>query len=142
MGKVNLEELVGGGLQEVFAKAMEEVVENMQNPNTPYKNKREITIKLKFEQNEDRDDAAVDISVTTKLAPVKPMATRMAIGKDLRTGKVYAQEYGGQMRGQMSFEPSKENPQELMIDGKAVDPETGEIKEPAKVLDMRAVKQA
>lgn len=29
MAKVNLEELVGGGLQEVFAKAMEEVVENM-----------------------------------------------------------------------------------------------------------------
>lgn len=142
MAKVNLEELVGGGLQEVFAKAMEEVVENMQNPNTPYKNKREITIKLKFEQNEDRDDAAVDISVTTKLAPVKPMVTRMAIGKDLRTGKVYAQEYGGQMRGQMSFEPSKENPQELMIDGKTVDQETGEIKESAKVLDMRAVKQA
>lgn len=81
MAKVNLEELVGGGLQEVFAKAMEEVVENMQNPNTPYKNKREIAIKLKFEQNEDRDDAAVDISVTTKLAPVKPMVTRMAIGK-------------------------------------------------------------
>ena len=27
MAKVNLEELVGGGLQEVFAKAMEEVVE-------------------------------------------------------------------------------------------------------------------
>lgn len=143
MAKVNLEELVGGGLQEVFAKAMEEVVENMQNPNTPYKNKREIAIKLKFEQNEDRDDAAVDISVTTKLAPVKPMVTRMAIGKDLRTGKVYAQEYGGQMRGQMSFEPSKENPQELMIDGKAVDPETGEIKEsPVKVLDMRTAKQA
>lgn len=57
MAKVNLEELVGGGLQEVFAKAMEEVVENMQNPNTPYKNKREIAIKLKFEQNEDRDDS-------------------------------------------------------------------------------------
>ena len=29
MAKVNLDELVGGGLQEVFAKAMEEVVENM-----------------------------------------------------------------------------------------------------------------
>ena len=133
MAKVNLEELVGGGLQEVFAKAMEEVVENMQNPNTPYKNKREIAIKLKFEQNEDRNDAAVDISVTTKLAPVKPMVTRMAIGKDLRTGKVYAQEYGNTMRGQMEF----------VVDGKTVDPETGEIKEsPVKVLDMRTAKQA
>lgn len=143
MAKVNLEELVGGGLQEVFAKAMEEVVENMQNPNTPYKNKREIAIKLKFEQNEDRDDAAVDISVTTKLAPVKPMVTRMAIGKDLRTGEVYAQEYGNTMRGQMEFKPSAQNPAELVVDGKTVDPETGEIKEsPVKVLDMRTAKQA
>ena len=137
MAKVNLEELVGGGLQEVFAKAMEEVVENMQNPNTPYKNK------LKFEQNEDRNDAAVDISVTTKLAPVKPMVTRMAIGKDLRTGKVYAQEYGNTMRGQMEFKPSAQNLAELVVDGKTVDPETGEIKEsPVKVLDMRTAKQA
>lgn len=143
MAKVNLEELVGGGLQEVFAKAMEEVVENMQNPNTPYKNKREITIKLKFEQNEDRDDAAVDISVITKLAPVKPMVTRMAIGKDLRTGEVYAQEYGNTMRGQMEFKPIAQNPAELVVDGKVVDPETGEIKEsPVKVLDMRVAKQA
>ena len=48
MAKVNLEEMVGGGLQEVFAKAMEEVVENMQNPNTPYKNKREIAISMEI----------------------------------------------------------------------------------------------
>lgn len=39
MAEANLEELVGGGLQEVSAKAMEGVVENMQNPNTPYENK-------------------------------------------------------------------------------------------------------
>lgn len=142
MEKVNLEELVDGGLQEKFESALNSVVENMQDPNTPWKNKRAITMKLTFEQNEDRDDTEVNISVETKLAPVKPIVTRMAIGKDLRTGKVYAQEYGGQMRGQMSFVPSKEEPQELVVDGKAVDPETGEIKEPAKVLDMRKAKQA
>lgn len=89
------------------------------------------------------ESAAVDISVTTKLAPVKPMVTRMAIGKDLRTGKVYAQEYGNTMRGQMEFKPSAQNPAELVVDGKTVDPETGEIKEsPVKVLDMRTAKQA
>ena len=112
-------------------------------PTLHTKTKREITIKLKFEQNEDRDDAAVDISVITKLAPVKPMVTRMAIGKDLKTGEVYAQEYGNTMRGQMEFKPSAQNPAELVVDGKVVDPETGEIKEsPVKVLDMRVAKQA
>lgn len=143
MAKVNLEELVDGGLQEKFETALNAVVENMQDPNTPWKNKRAIIIKLTFEQNEDRDDTAVNISVETKTAPVKPIVTRMAIGKDLKTGELYAQEYGNTIRGQMSFSPSPQNPKELVVDGKTVDTETGEIKETEnKVIDMRTAKQA
>ena len=142
MEKVKLDELTGGALQEKFDQALETVIGNMQDPNTPGKNKRSITIKLTFEQNEDRDDAAVSISVETKTAPVKPIMTRMDIGKDLETGEVYAHEYGSQVRGQMSFSPSAENPARLMVDGRPVDPETGEIKEPENVVDFRAAKQA
>lgn len=142
MDQVKLEELVDGGLQEKFGTALNSVVENMQDPNTPWKNKRAITIKLTFEQNENRDDTSVNISVETKLAPVKPIVTRMAIGKDLKTGKVYAQEYGNSIRGQMAFSPNPIKPNELIVDGKIVDPETGEIKEEPKVVDMRAIKQA
>lgn len=143
MAKINLEDLVDGGLQEKFSFALDEVLANMQDPNTPWKNKRAIIIKLTFEQNEDRDDAGVDISVDTKTAAVKPIATRMAIGKDIKTGKVYAQEYGSQVRGQMTFASSTQNPTELVVDGKIVDQETGEIIEDTnKVVDMRATKQA
>ncbi len=56
MEKVKLNELTGGALQEKFDQALETVVSNMQDPNTPWKNKRAITIRLTFEQNEDRDD--------------------------------------------------------------------------------------
>lgn len=73
MEKIKLEDLKGGALQEQFAKSFEKVVENLQNPNTPYKNVREITIKLKFVQNEKRDDVKVDIQVSEKLAPQAPM---------------------------------------------------------------------
>ncbi len=142
MERVRLDELTGGALQEKFDQAMETVIGNMQDPNTPWKNKREITIKLSFEQNEDRDDAVVGISVTTKLAAVKPIATRMAIGMDLQTGKAYAQEYGAQVRGQMSFSAAPGKPSELMIDGKVVDTSTGEIEETENVVDFRAAKQA
>lgn len=144
MAKVNLEELVEGGLQEKFGGALDEVLMNMQDPNTPWKNKRKINIELTFEQNEDRNETSVNISVTTKTAPVKPIVTRMAIGKDLKTGEVYAQEYGGSIRGQMTFMPNPEKPSELLVDGKTVDPETGEIikEEAGKVVDMRAAKQA
>lgn len=142
MDKVKLNELTGGALQEKFDQALETVVSNMQDPNTPWKNKRAITIRLTFEQNEDRDDATVNVSVDTKTAPVKPIATRMAIGMDLETGKAYAQEYGSQVRGQMSFTPSPQVPSELLIDGKVVDTSTGEIKKTENVVDFRAAKQA
>ena len=142
MEKVKLNELTGGALQEKFDQALETVIGNMQDPNTPWKNKRAITIRLTFEQNEERDDATVNVSVETKTAPVKPIATRMAIGMDLETGKAYAQEYGSQVRGQMSFTPSPEMPSQLMIDGKEVDTSTGEIKEAENVIDFRATKQA
>lgn len=90
MEKVKLSDLTGGALQEKFDQALETVVANMQDPNTPWKNKRAITIRIAFEQNEERDDTTVSISVDTKTAPVKPVTTRMAIGTDLETGEVYA----------------------------------------------------
>jgi hypothetical protein len=142
MERLSLDELTGGALQEKFGRAMETVVRNMQDPNTPWKVKRAITIRLTFQQNEDRDDATVCVSVDTKTAPVKPIETRMSIGTDLGTGDVYAQEYGSQVRGQMAFSSSLADPSELLIDGKPVDPETGEIKETENVLDFRAAKKA
>ena len=104
MSKVNLETFAGGALQEKFDAAMEQVLANMLDPNTPWKNKRSITVNVTFEQNEDRDDTTVDVSVISKLAAAKSIGTRMAIGKDIKTGKLYAEEYGSQIRGQMSLD--------------------------------------
>lgn len=139
MKKVELEELVGGALQEQFGKSFEKVVENLQNPNTPYKNAREITIKLKFTQNELRDDVSCAIQVAEKLAPQAPMKTSFAIGKDLKTGELYAEEYGKQIKGQMTINDYPEE-QPQVIEGKSVDTETGEILEDqqsGKVVDLR-----
>ena len=86
MARVNLETFAGGALQEKFDDAMEKVLQNMTDPNTPWKNKRKITVEVTFEQNEDRDDSSVNVSVIPKLAAVKPVETRMAIGRDLATG--------------------------------------------------------
>ena len=56
MEKFNLQEIAGGALQEKANQALQQVLNNMQNPNTPWKNKRAVTIKMTFTQNEDRDD--------------------------------------------------------------------------------------
>lgn len=140
MAKVNLETFAGGALQEKFNDAMDKVLQNMMDPNTPWKNKRKITVEVTFEQNEDRDDTNVDVSVVSKLAAVKPVNTRMAIGKDLKTGKCYAQEYGNNVKGQMSLADLQE-PKTVKVDGKVVDAETGEIKEETKIVDYRQVRQ-
>ena len=139
MNKVELQNLVGGQLQEKFEHAFERVIENLQDPNTSFKVKRGITIKLSFTQNENRDDVSVSAQVVEKLAPQQDMSTKFYIGKDLRTkfyigkdlrtGEVYAEEYGKQIRGQMSLNlnDSKAEKQTEVVDGTVVDTETGEI---------------
>lgn len=139
MSRVNLETFAGGALQEKFDDAMEKVLVNMTDPNTPWKIKRKITVEVTFEQNEDRDDSTVNVSVVPKLAPVKPVSTRMAIGKDLETGQVFAEEYGSQCRGQMTLDDYQ---RDQIVDGKTVDTETGEIREGSRVIDLRETKQA
>lgn len=137
MDLLSLKDLAGGALQEKANTAMQKVIENMQDPNTPWKNQRQINIRIAFVQNEDRDDVAVAVSVDTKLAPVTPVLTRMAVGKDIRSGRVYAEEYGRQIKGQMSLDLGQSSPgTPVQVDGDLVDRETGEIIED-KVVDLR-----
>lgn len=78
--------------------------------------------------------------MSEKLAPQTPMETSFAIGKDLKSGELYAEEYGKQIKGQMSFDDIQEE-QQQMVDGKTVDIETGEIikenEQIGKVVDLR-----
>lgn len=91
MNKVELQNLVGGQLQEKFERAFESVIENLQDPNTSFKVKRGITIKLSFTQNENRDDVSVSAQVVEKLAPQQDMNTKFYIGT-VEAGSV--SEYG------------------------------------------------
>ena len=133
MDTIELKQIAGGALQEKFNKAFEKVVENLQDVNTSFKVKRKITIELSFVQNEARDDVSVGVSVAEKLAPQSPTVTSFAIGKDLKTGKVYAEEYGKHIKGQMTIE---ETATEAVVDGEVVDTDTGEVL--GSVVDFRA----
>lgn len=142
MNKVELSEVVGGALQEKFDKSFARVVENLQDPNASFKVKRAITIKLTFEQNEARDDVSVSIDVQEKLAPQAGMKTSFAIGKNLKTGELYAEEYGKQVKGQTVMATVREPDPRTDI---SVNPETGEVletKAAAPVIDLRKAAQA
>ena len=133
MNKVELKDLVGGALQEKFNKAFERVIENLQDQNTSFKVKRAITIKLSFDQNEARDDVSVSIDVAEKLAPQAGIKTSFYIGKNLKTGELFAEEYGKQIKGQMDINQVAE---EIVVDTS-----TGEIidEQPSKIVDFKAV---
>ena len=133
MAKVSLVQVMGGALQEQFGKSFDRVIENLADPNTGFKEARKITIELKFTQNEARDDVSCSVSVKEKLAAQSTMQTAFVVGKNLKTGEMYAEEYGrhNHLKGQTTFEDMD------------VDPDTGEVLEdkpkPAGVVDFRKV---
>lgn len=130
MNKVDLKEMMGGALQAKFQHSFERVMENLQDRNTPYKDKREIVIKMTFAQNEARDSVVASVKVQEKLASQGELITQFAMGKDLRTGEVIVEEYGNQLKGQTSMDTSTVA---------NVDMETGEVLEDT-VVDFRKVK--
>lgn len=128
MNSIELKEIVGGALQEKFNKAFEKVIENLQDQNTSFKVRRGITITMAFDQNEARDDVSVTVNVQEKLAPQAGMKTQFAIGKNLKTGEVFAEEYGKQVKGQMALENlEQEEPESDSGTSKA-----------ARILDFKA----
>lgn len=131
--KIDLKNMVGGALQQKFQNSFDRVMENLQDVNTPYKDKREITITMKFVQNEARDNVLCDIAVKEKLAMQGGLTTQFAMGKDLTTGEIVAEEYGKQLKGQLSTDDIK-----AFENMAKVDLETGEVVE--DVVDIRRAK--
>lgn len=135
MEHVQLQEIVGGALQEKFNKSFEKVIENLQDVNTSYKIKRGITITLTFTLDEDREDVNVNVNVVEKLAPQAAMKTQFFIGKNLETGELFAEEHGKYVKGQMKIDDYSHTE---VINGNVVDTDTGEIIETNEtVVDFR-----
>ena len=93
--KLDLNEFAGGALREKVNNSFERVYANLMDKNTAYKDKREVNVKIVFQQNEERDDVKVDVQVKEKLAPQMPIRTNIAIG--------------GYIRGQISMDETKED---------------------------------
>jgi len=102
---LSLETLCGGAVTEKFNRALRKVSENILDPNTEVKPKREIVLKVTLSvDEEDREDVAVTASVTTKLAPEIGAITQVYLTQDLTNGVITATEYTkGQIRGQLSL---------------------------------------
>jgi hypothetical protein len=87
---VRLDTLNQGAAVEMFGRELEKVLTNITDPNTSATAVREITIKVTFKPNEDREVGIVGIAAASKLAPFKPVQTMVYIG--MRKGKPTAME--------------------------------------------------
>lgn len=123
---INLETFADGALTEKMNIALKEVLENIADPNTDYKIKRKLTLEMTFAAGEDRELTEVSIIAKTKIAPNKPIATKIVIGTDGKGG-ILASEYKKQIPGQSIMR---------------VDEETGEVLTTAeeKIVDLTGIK--
>ena len=87
MQHINLEELAGGAFSAQVNKAIEEVTENIQDPNTDAEKLRKITVTIELKPSKSRDYASTRVSTKTTLAPVTAIETGMVMGKNLETGR-------------------------------------------------------
>lgn len=141
MKHINLETFANGAFTAQVNRAIEEVTKNIQDPNTEPGAARKITVTIGFKPNQERNFVATGVQTKTTLAPALGAVTAISMGKDIRTGEVEAVEVNtGQIPGQMSMadvqQPLSEDEGTIEVDGKSVDPETGEIKSD-KVVDLR-----
>lgn len=152
--RLTLANMCSGGVQERIDRALAKVSDNILDMNTEAKKKREVTVRIILAPNEnDREDVAVSVQTSVKLAPEMGLETQLFISKDFRNGTVQLTEHAkGQIKGQltlddcgMSMDNEAESPKtgEEMAKELGCDPDTGELLGQAengtKVLNMKQV---
>lgn len=108
---INLQTFAGGALAERMNQAIQEVLENIADPNTDVGVKRKLNLEMKFSTSEDRELTEVEITAKTKLAPRSSVSTKIIIDRNL-DGEVLGTEFKKQLPGQTTMK---------------VNPETGEV---------------
>lgn len=78
-----------GAVNEQFAKAWDQLVENMLDPSTKAKEARSIVITIKVVPSEDRSMALTEVDVKTKLAPIMTDSGSFILDTD-DTGRIIA----------------------------------------------------
>jgi len=104
---ISLDTLDRGGVVELFGGCLQEVMDNIKDPNTKAEGVREITLVFKFKPGKERNHTGMTYSAKTKLQPVEPVEIPLFVDKDRATKRA------------MGFELAApdENPDQHRLDG-------------------------
>lgn len=114
-----LDELMDGALTERFNREMARVLENVFDPNTNPKAKRQIQITVDIVPDERRQAAKFSVDVKSKVAAPVPIAQMVFLDRD-DEGNVTAEEITRQVPGQIDMDGKEQPlPKVIEFDGKA-----------------------
>lgn len=102
--ELNVGNILGGKFPERFDKAIQQLIDNMRDVNTPADAKRKITFELTFSPTDDRQTAAVSLTTKLKLASMEPCAGTVYVS---RADKGVLKAYSRDIRQEIMFDESK-----------------------------------
>ncbi len=94
MAELSFATLAGGGVEEKLQYALNEVAENIADPNTDAKKARKVTMTLTLKPNEQRTIANLEVDVKTSLAAPMGISTTLMIDRDEKGNAVASEMYG------------------------------------------------
>lgn len=99
--------MANGATEERIDIEMGNIVENIINPNTESKKKRQLKITIDFVPDETRESVAVQAHVESKLQPYAPIQTLLYVGAN-NDGELQAVEAVRQVPGQLNMNGSEQ----------------------------------
>lgn len=92
-----------GAVRERVTMVMQQVIENIKDPNTKAEKKRSITVTIEFTPNSERNDVIVSSTVKAKLEATNPITSTFAIGHNM-DGELIAAEKTNNLPGQLNLD--------------------------------------
>ena len=111
-------EMAQGAIMEQVNQEVGKIVDNILDPNTDAKKKRQLSLTVDFTPSADRSTVVITATAKSKLLPNNSVQTTLYVGADSSTGEIQAVEMVPQVPGQQSFDGTiQEEPKILKIAG-------------------------
>lgn len=107
-------EMAQGAIMEQVNVEVSRIVDNILDPNTDAKKKRQLVLTVDFSPSSDRSAVVVSATAKSKLLPNNAIQTTLYVGADASTGEVQAVEMVPQIPGQQGFDGSIQQEPKIM----------------------------
>jgi len=107
-------EMAQGAIMEQVNVEVSRIVDNILDPNTDAKKKRQLVLTVDFTPSSDRSAVVVSATAKSKLLPNNAIQTTLYVGADASTGEIQAVEMVPQIPGQQGFDGTIQQEPKIM----------------------------